>query len=117
MIKALNTAILLSTVIVCHPAYAEKTIQLGPNQTKQFTNPLAWTVNATCNIQSNNTHARIRVQVVNNTGQVNGHHLNQGQATSISVKHNSTISLSAEPGTQVNLVNTGSEPIQAICSA
>lgn len=39
-----------------------------------------------------------------------------GQGTLIQVKSNSTLSVSAESGTQINLINLGTDELQAVCS-
>lgn len=97
-------------------AYAQKMIKLAPKESKSLTNHYAWTLNATCNVQNDNTKSKIRVSVLNNKGKVNGKSLSQGQATFLTVKNNDQISVSAEPGTSVYLVNVGTSAVAAICS-
>ncbi|MFY7698547.1 MAG: hypothetical protein ACOVQX_07065 [Legionella sp.] len=97
--------------------YAAKVISLGPNQSEQLTNSYFWTLNATCNVQTNQLKAnKIRVTILKNQGRVNGKLLTAGQATSVSIKNNQNISVSAEPGTEVNLSNLSGNPIKATCT-
>ena len=71
-----------------------------------------WTLNATCNIQGK---SKILVSVVEKNCKVNGKHLKKGQATSVNIKNHESITVSAEPGTTVSLVNMGSDDVEAIC--
>lgn len=97
------------------PASA-KTLKLNPNETKLLTNSAPWTLNATCTIQGqHNNKSKIRISVLKNKGTVNGRSLATGQGTSVIVKNNSSISVSAEAGTQINLINMGGESLEAIC--
>lgn len=91
------------------------TIKLSPKESKSLTNHSLWTLNATCNIQGKQTKSKILVSVTENKGQVNGKSLSKGQKTSVNVQNNSSISVSAEPGTTVNLINLGNDPVQAVC--
>ncbi|KGP62462.1 hypothetical protein EP47_14435 [Legionella norrlandica] len=97
------------------PMYAQKTIRLGPNETKLLKNSSLWTLNATCNIQGN-ADGKIRIIVLKNNGKINGKNLSTGQGTSFKVKNNTSISVSAESGTQINLINLGDQELQAVCS-
>ena len=103
-------------ILMSSPTYADKTIQLGPNETKSLTNTYLWTINATCNIHGSETKSKIIVSVVENKGRVNGKNLSKGQATSVNVKNNDNISVSAEPGAIVTLINMGDDSVQAVCS-
>lgn len=98
-------------------AFAGKVIKLSPNESKQLSNNSLWTMNATCNIQSGSTAKnKIRVSILKNKGSVNGRSLSTGQGTSVSVKAHDNISVSAEPGTKVNIINLGNESVQAVCA-
>lgn len=110
--------LLLSIVIglLSFPIYAQKTIRLSPNETKMLKNNTLWTLNATCNIQGNTQiKGKIKIIVLKNNGTVNGKSLSTGQGTSLPVKNNSSISVSAEAGTQINLINLGDQELQAVC--
>ncbi len=103
----------LAFSIMSSPVYADRVIKLNPNESKSLTNHALWTLNATCNIQGK---SKILVSVVENTCKVNGKHLTKGQATSVNVKNHERITVSAEPGTTVSLVNMGSDSVEAICT-
>lgn len=103
-------------VLSTSEVYAQKTITLSPNESKQLTNSALWTLNATCSIQGSASGSRIRVSVLANKGSVNGRQLAKGQATSVNVKNHANISVSAEPGTTVNLVNLSGSSVQAVCN-
>ncbi len=106
----------LALVVMSSQAYAQNVIKLSPNETKSLTNNYLWTLNATCNIQVKQTKSVILVSIMENKGKVNGKNLTKGHATSVTVKNNESITVSAEPGTTVNLVNMGSDSVQAVCS-
>lgn len=96
-------------------AYAG-TIQLSPNGSKSMTNHTPWTVSATCQVQGSAASSKIVIQLSDNSGTVNGRNITKGHATSVNVRNNQRIVVSAEPGTTVNLVNRGTESVSAICS-
>lgn len=106
-------AVLVLT-IMSSQTYAS-VIKLSGKESKSLINHSLWTLNATCNIQVSKTKSRILVSVTENKGKVNGKNLSKGQATSVSVKNNDNIAVSAEPGTTVNLVNMGDDSVEAVC--
>lgn len=102
---------IFSTVLM-----AQHTFQLAPKQSKELTNHAFWTINATCNVHGVKNKGKIKISILNNKGKVNGLSLKSGQATSFSVHENQKISVSAEPGTRVNLINLGNDAVRAECS-
>jgi uncharacterized protein YpmB len=117
MTKFINLSVFILIGFLSVPADAQKTIKLSPNETKLLSNNTLWTLNATCTIQGKNqTKSKIRISVLKNKGTVNGKNLSTGQATSVTVKNNSSISVSAESGTQINLINLGTDGLQAVCT-
>ncbi|KTC65795.1 Uncharacterised protein (plasmid) [Legionella adelaidensis] len=117
MVKFFQILIITSFGFFATQAFAGKVIKLSPKESKQLTNNYLWTLNATCSIQTKNDNKnKIRVSILKNKGSVNGKNLTTGQGTSVTVKANDSISVSAEPGTKVNLINLGDEPVQAICA-
>lgn len=105
-----------SLVLTSSQAYAGKVIKLSSKESKSLTNHGLWTLNATCNIQGKQAKSKILVSVLENNCKVNGKKLSKGQATAVTVKNNETISVSAEPGTTVSLVNMGSDSVEAVCA-
>lgn len=117
MSKFFTLLICISIGLLSFPTYAQKTIRLSPNETKTLKNSTLWTLNATCNVQSSTqVNGKIKIIVLKNNGKVNGKSLSTGQGTSITIKNNSSISVSAESGTQINLINLGNQELQAVCS-
>lgn len=106
---------LLASLLMAPCVYAQNTIHLSPQESKLLTNHTFWTLNATCNIQGSQSKNKIMVRVLENKGSVNGRNLTKGQSTSFTVSDHQAISVSAEPGTQVNLTNLGTTTIQALC--
>ena len=113
--QSLLGIVIFSTI--ASSAFADKSIKLSPNESKSITNSTLWTVKATCNVQSKKANSKIRVSVLENKGEVNGKHLAIGQATSVTLKPQDQISVSAEPGTIVTIVNTGNDSVEAVCTA
>jgi hypothetical protein len=114
-----NKVMLMASMILglYSGASVSSTLQLNPKETQSLTNPYAWTLNATCHIHGKALmRGAIRVRLLNHEGIINGHHLSKGQATSLRVHENEQVSVAAEPGTTVVLVNLGDEPVQAVCS-
>jgi hypothetical protein len=116
MSKIINFSIIILIGFFCSPGYSQKTINLSPNESKMMKNGTLWTINATCTIQgaAHNTN-KIKISVLKNNGAVNGKALSTGQVTFVTVKNNSNITVSAESGTQINLINLGSDQLQAVC--
>lgn len=116
MSKILNCLLLIGFIAVSAPLGA-KTLKLAPNETKMLANNGPFTLTATCNVQgSHPIHSKVRVVVLKNKGIINGKNLTRGQGASVTVKNNSNISVSADSGTQISLVNLGSEHLEAVCS-
>lgn len=115
--KILTLSLFMIIGLFCSHANA-KTIKLNPNESKMLANNSLWTLNATCVVQSTNQNkSKIKINVIKNSGTVNGKKLSTGQGTLINVKNNSSVSVSAESGTQINLINLGSDELQAVCSS
>lgn len=106
--------IMLCLALITSQAFAQ-VIKLSPNESKSLTNHAPWTLSATCNVQSSQANSKILVSVTENKGTVNGKSLSKGQTTSIKLKTHANISVSAEPGTTVNLVNSGAGEVEAVC--
>jgi hypothetical protein len=116
MLRACMMTVFALIIMNSPAAFAQKVIKLSPKESKSLTNNYLWTINATCNIQGSQISSKILVSVEENKGQVNGKNLSKGQATSVSVKNNDHISVSAEPGAIVTLINLGDDSVQAVCS-
>lgn len=103
--------------LVTPKVYAHQVnLKLAPKSSKVVTNHFGWTLNANCTIQAKSQN-KIRFSVMDNKGTVNGSSLSSGQAKSVVVHNNDSISVSAEPGTTVTLENLGEDPVQATCEA
>lgn len=116
MSKMINLSVFVLIGFLCSPVNAQKIIKLSPNETKVLSNNTLWTVNATCTIQgTSQTDSNIKIGVLKNKGMINGKNLSTGYATMVKVKNNSRISVSAESGTQINLINLGASNLEAVC--
>ena len=104
------------TLTMSSPLYADKVINLGAKESKSLTNHTLWTLNATCNIKGKIGKSKILVTVNENQGNINGKKLSKGQATSVDVKNNAHISVTAEPGTKVTIRNLSNDSVQADCT-
>ena len=112
----LNTIVMSILIFATSNGYAQQmSLNLPPNASKIVTNHYGWTLSATCTIQTKAKN-KIRVSMLDNTGTVNGKTLAVGQATSIVVQNHDSISVSAEPGTQITLQNLSDDPVQASCA-
>ncbi|WP_454780976.1 hypothetical protein [Legionella sp. WA2022007384] len=117
MNKILTLSLFIIFGLFCSQSNAQKTIKLNPNETKLLANNTLWTLNATCVVQcTHQNNGKIKINVIKNSGVINGKKLSTGQGTLIRVKNNSSVSVSAESGTQINLINLGSDELQAVCS-
>lgn len=108
---------MVALVFISVQAHAEKVIDLSPNESKSLTNHSLWTLSAKCNVKiQEKSNTKIVLRVLENSGVVNGKNLSKGQKTSVNVKNNDNILVSAEPGTTVNIVNLSTRSVQAVCS-
>lgn len=115
--KILNHFLLMMIYLLSFQVYAQKILTLSPNESRQLTNRMMWTINATCKIHcTSQTHTKIKISVLKNSGSVNGKNLLSGQTTFVKIKNNASISVRAEPGAQINLMNLGGDRLQAVCS-
>lgn len=115
MSKILSLSLMIFIGFFSMQAAAQKSIHLAPKEAKQMTNSGLWTLNANCTIQGGK--GKIKILVLKNKGTINGRQLSSGQATYVMVADNSNISVSAESGTQINLINLGSEHVHAVCTS
>ncbi|MFA6302067.1 MAG: hypothetical protein WC627_02920 [Legionella sp.] len=113
MLRIINATVIVLFALYHAPVQAQKVFTLSPNESKMLSSP--WAVTATCTVQVAK-HGKIKVNVVKNNCSVNGKNLSSGQSTSLRVINNSNISVSAEAGTEINLINMGDESMQAVCS-
>ena len=97
------------------PVHAQKIIKLAPNESKTLKNPFLWTLNATCSLHGKTNGGKILVRVMENKGEINGKKLSKGQATSVNVRNNDSLFVSAEALSTVNLTNLGATPLEAVC--
>lgn len=117
MIKLLGISMLASIALLPLRVEAQSmSLNLAPKESKALSNPTPLTINATCTIQTKTTTEKITVNVVKSESNVNGQKLHCGQKKSIHVHNNDSISVSAEPGAEVTIINQGSNVIQASCS-
>lgn len=117
MSRFINVTVIVLIALCSKPLFAQKIFTLNPNESKKIANTAPWALNANCTVQvSNQAKSRIKVNVVKNTCTVNGKNLGQGQATSVTITNNTNISVSADAGTEINLVNMGSVELRAVCS-
>lgn len=91
-------------------------LDLAPKESKMIANNFSWTINATCTIQTNHSKKTILVNALKNTSTVNGKNLSSGQKTSVTVHNNDNLTVSAEPGAQVTILNLSVDSVQASCS-
>lgn len=112
-----NLIMFTITAFILLPAHAQQVnLKLAPHGSKLIENNYLWALNATCTIQCNPLKNRITVRIVKNKGTVNGKRLSIGQVTSLNVHNHDSISVSAEPGAKVSIVNVGADSVQATCS-
>lgn len=116
MKQILLATCLLLTSLLSFQAFAGKDIHLNPNESKELSNDFAWTINATCDIQGEAQQGKIMVRVVEHTSVVNGRNLAKGESSSFAVKSHDSISVTAEPGAKVHLVNLTNTALDANCS-
>jgi hypothetical protein len=103
-------ALLLSQAV-----YAQTVIKLNPKESKSLTNHMMWTLNATCSLQASGTQNKVLISVLEHEGKVNGKKVAKGHPTALNVAGSKNISVSADPGATVHLVNMGDHSVEAVC--
>lgn len=115
MIKIIQSLIIIGAIFFSSQLVA-KTIRLAPNETKMLANNAPFTLKANCNVQASHPiKSKVKIVVLKNKGTINAKNLSSGQSTLVSVKNNTHISVSAEAGAQINLINLGRDHIEAYC--
>ena len=110
-------SIIILVALFIQPAQAQSIhLNLAPHGSKLIENHYLFSLDATCIIESSEQNNMIKLHVIENTGTVNGKHLTRGQATSIVVNNQDALSVSAEPGSKVNVLNLSDNTVQANCS-
>lgn len=111
--------IIIACLIWIPTAANAKTINLSlsSHKSQTFTNDYLWTINATCTFHVNKGNDMIKISSINKNSSINGKNISAGHQTSINVKDQSNITVSAEPGAKVIIQNTSPENITANCSA
>ena len=113
---AFGSLIGLLSVLMSSKVYAH-TLTLNPHVARSLTNHFAWTLKATCDIQTQaSSKSKLVLSVVKNKSTVNGKSLSTGQTTAVTVGHHDHLVVSAEPGTELQVKNLGTDTLQAVCS-
>lgn len=116
--KLIVSAMLVAMIGLSTQAYGHSmTVNLAPNESKTISNHYLWTLNANCKIQANQAAKKILIRVVKQNGTVNGRILKTGQTTSVTVKNEDHLFVTADAGAEVNLQNLSHDAIKANCSA
>ena len=126
MIRKISAAIMCSALLLGTPTYAVKVqpLQLGMgieyifpiNEPQVLSNPIIFTIKAVCTITSNNESNLLSFSVLRKSGTFNGNKIMAGDSMSYVVHNDETISITALPGAQVELINLGEETMVATCS-
>jgi hypothetical protein len=91
---------------------------LAPGTREEFTNFSFYTVNAKCNITSEDKDGDdFFVEVLRKKGIVDGLPLSAGDNVIIHVHDQEILKISAESGGKVALTNLGEHPVKAMCTA
>lgn len=111
---------MLSSIILvgflCSQVHA-KSITLSPHETRPFANNTLWVVNAQCTMHSSNECAnKIKISVLKNKGVINGKNVSTGHVTTVSLRNNATMDVSADSGMEINLTNLSNVELQVICN-
>lgn len=117
MYRFINLTVFVLIALYTSTVHAQQTITLNPNENKVLTNNVPWTINATCTVQIHDqTKSKIKLNVLKNSGSVNGKNLAKGETTIMTVRNETSIEVSAEAGTEINLENKGAVELTANCS-
>ena len=81
-----------------------------------ITNQFMFWLKATCAITSPNSSNILEMTILRKSGSLNGSPLIAGDSMNIIVYTNDTMEITAAPGAQVQLINKGTDTINAICS-
>lgn len=92
-------------------------LTLSSKESKTIANNYVWTISATCTIHSTEDDKVILVSAISSDSEVNGKKLSEGNKTSITIKNNDNIKVSAKPGAKVIILNTSQGVIKASCQA
>jgi hypothetical protein len=91
--------------------------ELPVNDPLIISNILFWQIKAVCLIISDPPGTPITVTMLRKTGSVNDTPLATGDSIGLTVQPGDIFNVTADSGAKVQLVNLGSKPIKASCSA
>jgi hypothetical protein len=126
MIKKIGAVLMCAVFGYNAPLYATTMQALKPGMGIEYTflvnepqilvNPIIFTIKASCTINSENEENLLSFTVLKKSGSFNGTKLMAGDNMSYVVHNDETISITALPGAQVELINLGEETMVATCS-
>lgn len=90
--------------------------ELAPNQPHEFTNPVFFSVTATCTFRSENPSNDVFVEALSKSGVINGQKITAPDTLTITINSGDVIKLTVNPGAKVRLTNRGESSIHASCS-
>lgn len=115
MYKIINLSVFVVIALFSTKVPA-KSMSLNPKESKVLSSP--WDITATCTIQMpERKKSKVRLRVLKHHCNVNGKELTQGQTTAVTISNHSSITVSAEAGTEINLENLGSQEMLANCTS
>lgn len=109
-----TTAIFATTQHALSPQLSME-LEFPPHEAQVFSNNFIWTINAHCQIHSQEENNPISAKALKKYGSVNGNKLSKDEVLFLDLKNNETLAISASPGASVELVNLGDTVIKAHC--
>ncbi|MCC5015446.1 MULTISPECIES: hypothetical protein [Legionella] len=90
--------------------------RLAPNEPVVFANSWFWTITAICTTHIEGSHTELYAEMINKKAKINGKLFEKGARESMVIHHGEKITISADSGAKVKLINQGSYLVKAHCS-
>jgi hypothetical protein len=127
MLKKIGATLLCASSLLCAPlgfATTEHILKQGlaadydfpPNEPQIFSNIFFWPMTASCRVTSNTPDHYMDIRMLHKTGSFNGVSLNEGDVTGAMTQPGLVLTIRADSGARVELINRGSQTIKASCT-
>lgn len=90
--------------------------QLVPNEPVIFANSWFWTITAVCTTHLEGPHTKLYAEIINKKAKINGKTFEKGDKEFMVIHHGEKLTISADSGAKVKLINQGSYLVRAHCS-
>lgn len=98
-----------------YPGFKQE-LTIEPFQSQRISNPFFWSMKLTCQVTSNVSPMRLKVELIKKSGRVDGTQLKQGQSIEIPLNYHQQFKIEASANAQVDIISLSNQSISATCN-